>query len=77
MIEFVRVKTQVELLREDGHEKRNQKARTILQLAGRIATMLYDDTPRAQIARQLGVRKDWVLRAARFLEYPDGERGRK
>mgnify|MGYP000243355449 CR=1 FL=1 len=69
--------TEAELLRRDGHENRNRKAREILQLAGRVATMLYDFTPRAEIARQLGVRKEWVLRCARFLEYPDGEAGRK
>ena len=71
------VKTQVQLLREDGHEKRNAKAKVILYRLGRVATMLYDHTDRADIARSLGVRRDWVLKAARFLEYPDGERGRK
>jgi len=71
------VKTQVQLLREDGHERRNAKAKVILYRLGRVATMLYDNTDRADIARSLGVRRDWVLKAARFLEYPDGERGRK
>ena len=71
------VKTQVQLLREDGHEKRNAKAKVILYRLGRVATMLYDHQDRADIARSLGVRREWVRKAARFLEYPDGERGRK
>ena len=71
------VKKEMQLRCEDFHEKRNAKAKVILYRLGRVATMLYDNTDRADIARSLGVRREWVRKAARFLEYPDGERGRK
>ncbi len=64
--------------KQQAHEARNERAKAILVLTGRVATYLYDDVlSRRQIAQQLGIHPKRVRVIARYLGYPDGQAGKR